>query len=215
MILYLIRHGETASNRDGLGQGRADHPLTEAGLLQAAAVAKRFDQHPVDLVVSSPLLRARSVAEVVAERSGCPVELNDDLHEMDVGETEGLTPAGMRQRFPEFMAAWGAAEMESVTMPGGESLLNVRDRIAPVLDELLTRPIERVALVSHNFVLKVALCHLAGLRPNAFRGFTVDLTSLSTVNINTAWNPPWVTLLGLNDTCHLYGLNLQAAQRSL
>lgn len=208
MILYLIRHGETASNRDGLGQGRADHPLTDAGLAQAEAVAKRFDQHPVDLVVSSPLLRARSVAEVIAARSNSPVELVDDLHEMDVGETEGLAPTEMRQRFPEFMAAWGAEEMETVTMPGGESLLNVRDRVAPILDELLTRQLERVALVSHNFVLKVALCQLLGLRPNAFRGFTVDLTSLSTVNINTAVTPPRVTLLGLNDTCHLYGLNL-------
>jgi broad specificity phosphatase PhoE len=215
VILYLIRHGETASNRDGLGQGRADHPLTEAGLLQAGALAQRFDQHPVDLVVSSPLLRARGVAEVIAARSGCLVELSEQLHEMDIGETEGLSPADMRQRFPEFMTAWAAVEMETVTMPDGESLLDVRDRIAPILEELIRRPLERVALVSHNFVLKVALCHLLGLRPNAFRGFTVDLTSLSTVNVNAAASPLRVSLLGLNDTCHLYGLNLQALRRSL
>ena len=104
--------------------------------------------------------------------------------------------------------------LDSDTRAAGWSLRVGSWEGAPALPIRLA-PHERVALVSHNFVLKVALCHLAGLRPNAFRGFTVDLTSLSTVNINTAWNPPRVTLLGLNDTCHLYGLNLQAAQRSL
>src|SRR5262245_43646512 len=64
--LYLIRHGETPYNRDGLGLGRADVALTDLGERQAAALGRRFATVKLDKIICSPLQRARQTAAAVA-----------------------------------------------------------------------------------------------------------------------------------------------------
>ncbi len=125
MRLYLVRHGETAYNRDGLGLGVADASLTELGLRQTAAAVERLAGERVDRILTSPLTRASSIARDLAERTGAPLEVRDELIEMDVGETEGLPFAEMRERFPGFLEAWRAPDPSQVAMPGGESLAQV------------------------------------------------------------------------------------------
>ncbi len=204
MIVHLVRHGQTASNRDGLGQGRADHPLTGLGVQQADAIAKRLSREPVTKVITSPLQRARTLAEAIAGASRCEVEVRDELIEMDVGETDGVPAHELRERFPEFMARWAEEDCTDVRMPGGETLREVRDRVVPLFSELESDRSANVAVVSHNFVLKVVLAHLLQLEVPAFRRFTVDLASVSTLSLGA----PRTSVVRLNDTCHLYGLNL-------
>ena len=66
MIVYLVRHGETAYNRDGLGLGRRNEPLTAFGQQQAAAVGSRFSTVSLDAIFTSPLDRCRSVANAIS-----------------------------------------------------------------------------------------------------------------------------------------------------
>jgi broad specificity phosphatase PhoE len=202
VILHLVRHGETAFNRDGRGLGRADEPLTAVGLRQAAALGVRFEEIPLDRVLTSPLSRARGVARaLVGERGIEPVSCLE-LIEMDVGETEGLAFAEVRARFPELMAQWAGDSAHAARMPGGESILDVDQRVAPLIEQLPAFADAELALVSHNFVLRVILCRLLGLDLAAFRRFSLDLASVTKLSYARGrWS-----LVTLNDTCHLRSL---------
>ena len=204
MTVYLVRHGQTAHNRDGLGLGRDDVPLTEVGIAQANAVAERFATEPVVRVLSSPLSRALTVAKLVsAPHSLQPVVL-EALTELDVGETEGLGFPVMRERFPDFLKHWGSDEGWRARMPGGESIEELANRLHPVAEELLASDEGDIVVVSHNFTLRVLACQMLGLSPSRFRSFEMGLASVSalTVRGGRCW------MRSVNDQCHLAHLNL-------
>lgn len=201
MIIHLLRHGETAHNRDGMGLGRTDAPLTPLGVAQARALAGRLVPESLDAIFSSPLSRAADLAGFVALGRGVGVTPRDELIEMDVGETEGLAFPVMRERYADFLKRW-ATEDTSVRMPGGESIDDVSARLAPFVAELKAMPYERVAVVSHNFITKLLVCHFIGLPPSGFRSLGADLASLSTIFIDGNR----LSVVRLNDTCHLHNL---------
>jgi broad specificity phosphatase PhoE len=198
--LYLVRHGESTYNRDGLGLGREDAPLTDLGLRQTAAAVERLAAERFDRILTSPLGRASAIARGLAERTGAPLEVREGLVEMDVGETEGLPFREMRERFPDFLDAWRAADPSEVLMPGGESLAQVAARLEPLAAELHTLPDdETVVAVSHNFVLRLLICRLLGFDIAAFRAFSLDLASISTLSLRSGQ----ASLRTLNDRCSL------------
>ena len=212
MNLYLIRHGETAHNRDGVGLGRRDEPLTPLGRAQAAAVAAKFSTTKLDRVLASPLSRAADTASLIAGAVGTRVELRSELIEMDVGATEGMAFAQVRAQFPEFVTGWASPDVATTVMPGGECLADVSARLAGLVSELREFPPEfAVAVVSHNFVVKVLLCVLLEVELAAFRSFEIGLASISTLLLRGTR----VNVVALNDTCHLANLNLDLAGRSL
>ncbi len=211
MIVHLIRHGQTSFNRDGLGLGRMDPPLTDLGRLQAAALARRLGGVPLTRILSSPLQRARETATTVAGERAVAVETHAELTEMDAGETDGLPLAELRERFPDFLREWLADDPTNVRMPGGESLREVAARLAPLVEELRQPSDEVVAVVAHNFVLKVMICELLGVEIARFRGLSVDLASLSTLAVTRRG----VTIVSLNDCCHRHDLSVELQQRSL
>ena len=132
-----------------------------------------------------------------------PVVLRDELIEMDVGETEGLAMVELRERYSGFLADWRGPEGHMVRMPGGgESLSDVDRRVAGLLDSLATFEAERLAIVSHNFVIRVAICRLLGLGVERFRAFGVDVASITQVELG----PGGAAIVSLNDVCHLQGL---------
>lgn len=204
MTLYLVRHGETAYNRDGRGLGQADIPLTELGIEQAAAVAQRFSGEPVSRVLSSPLSRAFDIAYGIAETHGIAAEACKALIELDVGETEGLRYAEMRPRFDHFLQQWAGDDAWKATMPGGESIVDLAERLDPVVEQLMTGGAQDMVIVSHNFVLRALLCRLLGLDLWRFRSFQLDLASITTLTVARGR----ATVRSMNDTCHLADLNL-------
>ena len=111
MMLLLVRHGETLSNRQGLLLGRADPPLTDVGEAQARHVASTL---PVpDRVISSPLRRALDTAAAF----GSPVEIDERWIELDYGELDGRHPT------PSPTSSWARWRADaSFAPPGGESL---------------------------------------------------------------------------------------------
>jgi broad specificity phosphatase PhoE len=199
VIVYLVRHGQTGHNRDGLGLGRADVPLTHLGERQAEAVAAHLAREPLARVFSSPLGRAQKTAAAIAAPQGIEVESRDALIEMDVGETEGMTFAAIRERYADFLELWASEGCASAVMPAGECLDDVARRLDPFIDELRALPDAAVAVVSHNFVIKVLLCRLLGLEINHFREITIDLASLTTITLHGER----VNVRSLNDCCHL------------
>jgi len=86
MILYIARHGETTMNVEGLVQGITDSNLTEKGIAGALELKKLVDALNIDVVISSPLKRARDTAKIL-----CPtkaINIDDRIIERDWGLRE-------------------------------------------------------------------------------------------------------------------------------
>src|SRR5690606_26679883 len=107
-----------------------------------------------------------------------------------------------RDRYGDFLREWGGPEGHLATMPGGESLSDVDARAGRLLDALAFRDEPAVALVTHNFVLRLIICRVLGVGAGGFRSVTVDLASVSALQVDGAR----VSILYINDTCHLNGL---------
>jgi broad specificity phosphatase PhoE len=201
VIVYFVRHGQTAYNRDGLGLGRHDVELTDLGRRQVQSVARRLAREPMSHIYSSPLARCLDTAKAIAGERGIAIESRDELVELDIGETEGLPFAEMRTRYAEFLREWAGPDGHEARMPGGERLRDLEERLVPFLEGLQdARPHDAVAIVSHNFVIRIALARLLGLELPAFRSILVDVASVSTVRVRDDGS---VLVRALNDRCFL------------
>ena len=200
MRLYLVRHGETESNRLGLALGQDDVPLNERGLRQAEQVARALARQPLAAVYASPLQRALSTARSIAEPQGLEVKVEERLIEMNIGEAEGLTFAEVRSRYPDFLETWASPEGPARPMPGGERLLDVQERAWSAVDELAARHGEEaVAAVTHNFVILSILARVLGIELAQFRRLRHSVGAIAEVDIG----PRRMMVVRLNDTCHL------------
>jgi broad specificity phosphatase PhoE len=160
--VYLARHGQTVWNLEGRPQGRLDSPLTPEGVMQVRRNAAAVRREPVDGLFSSPLGRAWTSAAVFAAALGLPVQVLDELSEVDHGELSGLTRA-------EIAAAWpGQAEARardkySYRFPGGESYADAEIRAGRALARIARSGVRAPLLVSHEMIGRMLLKNLAGL----------------------------------------------------
>ena len=89
MRLYVTRHGQTQYNIEVRICGRANVRLTEKGISQAHELAQEMQDTDVDLIISSPLIRAKETADIVGQTIGAPVEVDERLAERDYGVIDG------------------------------------------------------------------------------------------------------------------------------
>lgn len=200
--ILLIRHGRTQWNRQEIFRGRADIPLDDVGLMQAAALADRLALVEFVAVYSSPLQRALVTAEYVGKARCLQPQAVDELTDMCYGAWEGRHHAQVRERDPDLYARW-LNEPHLVRPPGGETLAEVRRRATAALDRIaLTHPRDTVAVVSHRVVNKVLLCAALGLGDDGFWRVRQDTACLNMLEHEKGH----VTVVLLNDTYHLRGL---------
>ncbi|MBI4216814.1 MAG: histidine phosphatase family protein [Chloroflexi bacterium] len=196
--LYLLRHGESRWNQEGRYQGRLDPELSPLGRRQGRALARHLRGLPLEALYSSPQRRAWDTAALVARGRALTPQSLEELRELDHGEWNGKLWTEAQAAYPELWAQW-LAHPERVTMPGGESLEEVRRRTRRVLKLVRERhPREHVALCSHNAVLKVVALDLLGLPLSHFWRLDLDSGSQTAFELR-----PRPRLLLLNDTCHL------------
>lgn len=151
--LIVIRHGETAWNRERRLQGQLDIPLNEVGEAQARALADALATEPIDALYSSDLARARQTAAPVGKVLGLPVQTEARLRERSYGHLEGMTYAEVQERFPEDFACWQARVPDYAPL-SGESLRTFHERAVEAVMALVRRhPGERIAVVTHGGVL--------------------------------------------------------------
>jgi len=176
--LLLVRHPETVANVTGRFVGRGDSPFTAEGRLQARRLPAKLAAFAPDAIWSSPLHRARSVAEKAAELAGVPLCTDDRLLELDFGDAEGMT-------FEEISAAGLVFNYRSATepvAPRGESRGSIERRVAEVAYELVARS-GRFVIVAHGGVVRAMLVHLLGLTPTDVWAFHVHNAQLATVRV--------------------------------
>jgi len=205
--ILLIRHGQTEWNRQRIFRGRADIPLSEAGLQQAEALANRLAGEPVSAIYSSPLKRAYVTAEHLAARCRAALRPVERFTDISYGEWEGQHYQQVERAYPELYAGW-QTEPHLVRPPGGETLAEVRQRAAAALDQVIAQhPVCTVAVVSHRAVNKVLLSMALGLGDDGFWRIRQDTCCLNMLE----WDGGRFAVCLLNDTCHLRGLESDAA----
>jgi broad specificity phosphatase PhoE len=188
-VIVFVRHGQTVPNRDGLLLGRNDPPLTDDGCAQARRLGAAVEWLGPEKVFTSPLQRAQQTAELVADRMGLEVEIDDRLVEIDYGDWEGRPFAGLE---PAVVKQWrGDADFAP---PAGESLRAVTERVGSFCAGQLDARV--VVAVSHVSPIKGAVTWALGVSPELAWRMRLDVASITRI----AEGP---TLVTFNETAHL------------
>jgi broad specificity phosphatase PhoE len=162
-LMILVRHGQTDDNLSGKISGQGAAPLNARGREQAAAVADVLTCLGVSRILSSPLLRSRQTADILAQRLHLDLEERHDLREVEYGDWEGKHFRDVRTH-P--MAQKVMQNPSEVVFPNGESLLQV---------------------VSHGDVIRTALAHYLNMPFNEYTKFNLDNGSLSVLELFHDW----------------------------
>ncbi len=198
--LYLIRHGETDSNKDFRFQGQTDIELNDKGRKQAQLLAQHFKDIRLDAVYCSSLKRARCTAQPLAELHGFAVQPVDDIKEIAFGEWEGLSydeinSKGLGQ-IDEFFKNPALCHV-----PGGENFSDVAARVEPFFKHCLAEMEKKdIAVVSHGGIIRVLLCLFLGLDMNKIWNFSVGNCSTTTL---AKWRGYSTVLESTNATYYL------------
>ncbi|WP_447912752.1 histidine phosphatase family protein [Microbacterium phyllosphaerae] len=159
-LLTLVRHGQTDWNLARRIQGATDIPLNETGRADARTAAERLEGSTHHAIYSSPLLRARETAEIIADQLGlgAPV-LVPDIREREFGEGEGMLVSEYMKTYGDWLAP----------VPGAETLDEVAVRAMDALDEIArdsrrrsTPVAESVIVVAHGGVIRSLISHVSG-----------------------------------------------------
>lgn len=176
--LILIRHGETDWNVEGRYQGQADPPLNERGLTQARQLLPELRGVGLDVLYSSPLRRALQTAQILAQALDIPLHTEPRLMEIHQGEWQTLLYTEIAVRYPEIFHRW-QTEPWTVTIPGGENIAQVQERVYAAVDEILARHEGQcVGMVAHRLPITLLKIRYQGLDPDIVR--TLELP-------NTYW----------------------------
>ena len=147
--IYFARHGETVWNVENKICGMTDSPLTEKGRQQARELGQKVKESGVhiDEILYSPLSRAADTAKAVAEAAGLPARCEPRLREQCFGKYEGTPRDGAEFRISKTLFA--------DRYDGGESMMQLAQRIYNLLDELRQDENKTYLLVAHNGIARV------------------------------------------------------------
>lgn len=178
--LWLLRHGETEWSRDGNYTGLTDLPLTSHGEQQARDAARHLEGIAFDLVLTSPLQRARKTAELAGYTDA---EVIPHAHEWDYGDNEGRSSALVREENPGYLI-WKDG------VPNGETLASVAARADHVISRVQAgcgtpadldpsaQPAQNVLLVAHGHFLRVITARWLELEPVEGRRFVLGTAAV-------------------------------------
>lgn len=171
--VLLMRHGETAWNREGRVMGRQPIELDQHGRAQVESATALAHLLEPEVVITSPLTRARQTADIIAAAlGGLPVIEEPQLEEVRYGKWEGMTYHQLirDQSYLEYRKA----PLSSLT-PGGESIEQVQARgVNAVMRALEAHGGRRLLMISHGDIIRTVLCHFIGLELTHYHRIRVD-----------------------------------------
>lgn len=177
--LLLIRHGENDYLKKGRLPGRLpDIHLNEHGQEQAVELAESLKAAPIRAIYSSPLERAVETAEPLAQALGLAIQVRPGLLDTDVGEWEGLHLKKLRK-----LPLWKQVQElpSQVRFPGGESFLELQERLVREIDAIRRAHKQKdlLVVVFHADPIKLVLAHFLGLPLDNFQKLGVAAGSVS------------------------------------
>jgi broad specificity phosphatase PhoE len=157
-LLYLVRHGETPRNEEGITRGQSDVGLDPHGQQESSDAGSYLKGKSIGRIISSPLPRAVESAERIAQITGVPVEMDDRFAARDIGDLEGQASEDVGEDFEE------SSENPDEPLPGGgESQNDLDSRVQEaILDQLQTTAAQPTAIVTHDSVISSAFRAIHG-----------------------------------------------------
>ncbi|MFD1928519.1 histidine phosphatase family protein [Sporosarcina siberiensis] len=177
-VIGFVRHGVTAWNKERRAQGSSDIPLDLDGVEMAHRIAERLSGETWDIIFTSPLVRARKTAELIALRKeNIDLVVDSRLGETGGGQIEGTTEA---ERILKWGASWNSLDL------GRESNEQVLSRGLNFIDEIgQTYSDEKVLVVSHgSFIRKL----IKALVPEDDLDEALANTSITIIQLNEGGN---------------------------
>ncbi|WP_085524735.1 histidine phosphatase family protein [Tuberibacillus sp. Marseille-P3662] len=148
--ICLVRHGETDWNALGKLQGKTDIPLNETGRLQAKECQQFLENDDWDVIITSPLQRAKETAAIINQNLQAPLEVMNEFQERSFGEGEGLTIPERDELYP------------GRTYPDQEEWEDMRDRVMAGIHAINEKYHNaKILLVAHGAVINAILTTLS------------------------------------------------------
>jgi len=161
--LYLMRHGEVANGGERRYNGHIDVDITENGVRQMHRLAGLLAGKGLSAVYCSDLIRSVKGAQIVSGPAGITFSPLPELRERSVGAWEGLTAEEIRERFPAEYVLW-RSDLLNYRPPGGECLLDVKNRVLPVFKRLIAlHSNQEIAMLLHGGVNRIILADALGM----------------------------------------------------
>jgi broad specificity phosphatase PhoE len=184
-LIILVRHGQTDENVSGKISGQGPAPLNARGRQQAEAAAEVLTDLGVSRILTSPVIRARQTADILAERLQLGTEDIQDLREVEYGDWEGKHFSDIRSH-PVAQHVFN--DPIKAVFPNGEGLYQVQQRGVQVIESAHQRYPQRViVLVSHGDVIRTSLVHYLCMPFNEYRRLNLDNGAISVLERFKDW----------------------------
>ncbi|ACO03386.1 MAG TPA: histidine phosphatase family protein [Persephonella sp.] len=177
-IIY-VRHAESLWNPIGKYQGRLDPELSERGHKQAELLAKILKKYEPSALYSSPLKRTYMTAEYISKELDLPINIDEDIIEIDHGEWSGMLVEEVKEKYPDLFRQW-LYEPETIKFPHGETLIDVYNRVKRFQERMLEKHEgETIIAVSHTVPIRASFVAGLDLPLAKFWSFGCDNASYS------------------------------------
>ena len=184
--LYLTRHGEVVNH--GVYNGQTDVDITGTGLQQMERLRNLLKEKTLSAVYSSDLLRTERGAQIIARPHGLRPESFAEFREMHFGRWQGLSYPEVMERYPADIPQW-MSNLESFRIAGGESVLDMRNRAIPKLQELIEHHRgQEFALVCHGALNRLIIAEALHLPFAHLLRIEQDYGCLNIIEYTDQWS---------------------------
>ena len=157
--IYLVRHARPElPHGGGVYYGRTDYPLSQEGIASAKTLGAAVSGLNFSHIYTSPLIRARQTAKLIAPGRTKDMHVSKDLQEISLGEWEGKTYDEVRDQWNEVYEQRGLS-FAVTAPPGGECFADVQKRAVPAFEKILKAcPNGDILIVAHGGVIWTIMC---------------------------------------------------------
>jgi probable phosphoglycerate mutase len=206
--IYLVRHGQTAWNKEEIFRGRTDISLNEVGFREAELAGEYLKGRDIHVIYSSPLLRAKETARRIAQVFNLKVQTLGAIIDMSFGKWEGRPLKEVQIHDEDLYQQW-RERPHLMKLPGGESLDEVRIRAMAALEAVVeSHHGNNIVLVSHRVINKVIICGVLEIDNSHFWQIGQDTAAINLIQFKEG---KYILSL-LNETCHLKSLHEEGAK---
>lgn len=179
--VFLIRHGQTDSSLKNKLCGRTDEPLNSNGIHEVKRLITflRIKNKP-DIIITSPLIRAKQTAEIIADNYNItPIE-SKELREIDFGEWEGLTFNEIKNKQPDEFIKW-MKHPDKFTPTNGESIIDLNKRINNFMNKVVDNSEKNstIYLITHGGPIRSALINTLKILPSSYWNIKISHGSVT------------------------------------
>lgn len=152
MKIIIIRHGETTSDVENRYGGDYDDHLTEKGVKEAKALTAKLANYKIQIIFSSPWIRAKETAAILKNVLNCDLRIVDDLRERNTyGILTGMEKTEAKNKYPELVEL---IKDRRNTIDGAESHDHFSRRVENAFNQITEKPFDTIAIISHGGVIK-------------------------------------------------------------